>query len=113
MDAEGIAADAPFRRLLRHLDLGDQVAGRRIASRKRDAGRLADETASAIASDRIFRPQRMAVAGLDIDPGAVLREARHLPSPVDGHAQLVDPAGQYALDVALPQRQPVIVPGGK
>ena len=61
MDAEGIAVDAPFRRL-GHLDLGDQVAGRRIRSRELDAGGLADQTASAVAPDEILRPQRLAVA---------------------------------------------------
>jgi hypothetical protein len=40
--------DAPFG-CLGHLDLSDQVAGRRIRSRERDARGLADETASAIA----------------------------------------------------------------
>ena len=32
---------------------------------------------------------------------------------IDRHRQLADPAGQYALDVVLPQREPVGVPGGK
>ena len=61
MDAEGVAADAPFRRLLGQLGLGDQVAGCRIRSRELDAGGLADQTASAIAPDEILRPQRPAI----------------------------------------------------
>jgi hypothetical protein len=55
MDAEGVAADAPFR-LPGHLDLGDQVAGRRIQSGELDAGCFADQTTSAVASDEILRP---------------------------------------------------------
>ena len=78
-----------------------------------DAGCLADQTASAVAPDEIFRPQRLAVGQLDVDAGVVLRETRHLTSAIDRHRQLVDPAGEYALDVVLPQREPVIVPGGK
>jgi hypothetical protein len=42
MDAEGVAADAPFRRRLGELGLGDQVAGGGIRSRERDACGLAD-----------------------------------------------------------------------
>jgi len=57
MGAEGVAADAPFRRSLGELGLGDQVAGGRIRSRERDAGGLADQAASAVASDEILRPQ--------------------------------------------------------
>jgi hypothetical protein len=112
-DAEGVAVDAPLRRLLRHLDLGDQVAGCRIRSRELDAGGFADHTASSVASDEIFRPQRLVVGKLEVDAGIVLREARHLNSAIDGHRQFVDPAGEYALDVVLPQRELVIVPGGK
>ena len=113
MDAEGVAADAPFRRLLGDLDLGDQVAGCRIRSRELDAGGFADQTASSIAPDEIFRPQRLTIAELDVDAGLVLREARHLVAVGDGHRQFVDPAGEYALDLVLPQREAVIVPGGK
>ena len=60
MNAERIAVDAQFR-LLRHLDLGDQVTGRRIPSGKFDAGCLADQTASTVAPDEILRAQRPAV----------------------------------------------------
>ncbi len=54
-----------------------------------------------------------AVGQLDVDAGVVLRETRHLTSAIDRHRQLVDPAGQDALDVVLPQPEPVGVPGGK
>jgi hypothetical protein len=50
---------------------------------------------------------------LHVDAGGVLREARHLTAAVDRHRQLVDPAGQDALDVLLPQREPVGVAGGE
>ena len=45
--------------------------------------------------------------------GVVLRETCHFTSAMDRHGQLADPAGQYALDVLLPQRKPVVVAGGK
>ena len=112
MDAAGVAADAPLR-LLGHLDLGDQAARRRIPPGELDAGCLADQAASSVAPDEILRPQRLAVGQLDVDAGVVLREARHLTSAIDRHRQLADPAGQDALDVVLPQPEPVVVPGGK
>ena len=112
MDAEGVMADAPFR-LLGHLDLCDQPARCRIPSREIDAGSFADQTASSVAPDDIFRPQRLAFGQLDVDAGVVLGDTRHLTSAIDRHCQLADPASQYALDVVLPQREPVGVPGGK
>ena len=112
MDADGVVADAPLR-LLGHLDLGDQVARRRIPPGELDAGCLADQAASSVASDEILRPQRLAVGQLDVDAGVVLRETRHLTSAIDRHRQLVDPAGQDALDVVLPEPEPVGMPGGK
>ena len=112
MDAEGVLAEAPFR-LLGHLDLGDQPARRRIPAGEVDAGCFADHAASAVAPDEIFRPQRLAVGQLDVDAGVVLREARHFTSAIDRHRQLADPLGQDALDVVLPQPEPVVVPGGE
>ncbi len=52
-------------------------------------------------------------ASRDADAGVVLRETGHLTSAIDRHRQLADPAGQDALDVVLPQPEPVVVPGGK
>ena len=69
--------------------------------------------ASSVATNEILRPQRLAACQLDVDAGAVLGESRHLASAIDRHRQLADPVGQYALDVVLPQREPVGVPGGK
>src|SRR5918995_2719098 len=100
-------------RLLGHLDLGDQGAGRRIPPGELDAGGLPDQTASSVAPDEIFRSQRLAVGELDVDAGVVLRETRHFTSTIDRHRQLAYPAGQYALDVVLPQPEPVGMPGGK
>ena len=113
MDAEGVAANAPFRRLLGHLDLGDQVAGCRIPPGERDAGCLTDQTASSVAPDEIFRPQRLAIGQRDVDAGVVLRETGHFASAIDRHRQLFDPAGEHAFDLVLPQPEHVIVPGGK
>jgi len=55
----------------------------------------------------------LAVGYVDVDAGVVLRETGHLPSAIERHRQLADPAGQDALDVVLPQPEPVGVPGGK
>ena len=112
MDAEGVAADAPLR-LLGHLDLGDQAAGCRVPPEELDAGCFPDQTASSVAPDEIFRPQRRTVGQRNVDAGVVLRERRHLTSAIDRHPELADPAGQYALDAVLPQREPVVMPGGK
>jgi len=112
MEAEGVAADAPFR-LLGQLDLSDQAARRRIPPRELDAGGLTDRTASSVAPDQIVRPQRRASGQLDVDAGVVLRETGHLSAVVDRDPQLVDPARQDALDVVLPQPQAVVVSGRK
>ena len=112
IDALVIAADAP-RRLVGHLDLGNQVADRRIPPREVDAGFLADQAATAVASDEVLRPQRTAVGQLDVDAGVVLGKARHLTSAIDRHRQLVDPGGEDALDAVLPQREPVVVASRK
>src|SRR6266851_8209476 len=106
MDANSVAPEAPLR-LLVHLDLSDQAAGGRVPARELDTGCFADQTASAVAPDEILGPQRLAVGQLDIDAGVVLREAGHLTSAIDRHPQLVDPAGQYGLDVVLRQPEPV------
>ena len=112
MDAEAVTADANFR-LLRHLDLGDQVAGCRIPPGELDAGCFTDQTASSVAPDEIFRPQRLAIAELDVNAGVILHETGHFASAINRYRQFVDPAGEYALDVGLPQPEHVIVPGRK
>src|SRR6202021_3687326 len=90
MDSLGVTADAPLR-LAGHLDLGNQVAGGRIPPREVDTGFLADQAATAVASDEVLRPQRAAVGQLDVDAAVVLREARHLTSAIDRHCELTDP----------------------
>jgi hypothetical protein len=110
--AGGSAVDAQFR-FLGHLDFGEQAARRRIPARELDPGCLADQTASFVAPHEILRPHRAAVGKLNLDAGVGLHEACHLTSAVDRDRQLVDPAGQDALDVLLPQAEPVVVPGGK
>ena len=104
VDAGGVETGAR-RRLLGQLDLGDQVAPRRIPPRELDTGCLADQAASSIAPDEIPRPQRPAVGQLDVDPGVVLREARHLRPVVDAHRQLGDPRGHDPLDLVLEDRE--------
>ena len=112
MDANSVAAEAPFR-LLGQLDLSDQAAGGRIPAGELDAGCFADQASSAVAPDEILGPKRLAVGHLDVDAGVVLRETGHVTSAVDRHPELADPAGEYAFDVLLPQREPVVVAGGK
>src|SRR5882724_4488939 len=112
MDSANVVAKAPFR-LIGYLHLSDQVAGCRIPPRELDAGCFADQAASAVATDEIFRPQRLAVGQFDADAVVILRKTRHLTSAIDRHRQLVDPAGEYALDMVLPEREPVVMPGGK
>ena len=112
MHARGGAADAQFG-LFGHLDLGDQAARRRIPPGEPDTGCLADQAASSVAPDEVPRPQRPAVGQLDLDAAVVLREAGDLGAVVDRHRQLGDPAGEDALDVVLPQPEPVGMPGGE
>ena len=109
MHARGSAADAQFR-FLGHLDLGDQAARGRIPPGELDARCLADHAASSVAPDEIVRPQQLAVGQFHVDAGVVLRETGDLGAKVDRHLQLGDPAGQDALDVVLPQPEPVGVP---
>jgi hypothetical protein len=115
MDAEGVMANAPFRHFTRvgDLDLGEQIARRWIPPGKLDACCFADHAASPVAPHEIPRPQELAACHLDVDTGAVLGDIRHLTSAIERYPQLVDPAGQYALDVVLPQRESVGMPGGK
>jgi hypothetical protein len=61
----------------------------------------------------IERPQRLTVGERDVDAGVVLRETGHFTSAIDRHRQLADPLGQDALDVVLPQREPVVVASRK
>jgi hypothetical protein len=48
---------------------------------------------------------------VDVDPGAVLNEVADLAFAIDRHGQFLDPAGQDALDVVLPQCKPIRMPG--
>jgi hypothetical protein len=88
-------------------------ARRRIPPGELDAGCLANHAAAAIAPDEILRPERLTVEERDVDAAFVLRETCQLASTIDRHRQLADPLGQDALDVVLPQREAVVVPGGK
>ncbi len=102
MDAE--------RRLLLHLGLGQNIAGRRIPSRKFNARDLANQTAAAIAADEVACPELETIGEFNGDAGIVLRKSGQLAATIDRHRQFADPSGQNALDMLLPQRQPVIVP---
>ncbi len=107
---DGIVVRA-LRRFPGDLDLGDQVAPRRVPAREPDACRLADEAPPAVAADEVLRAQRPAIRQLDADSVIVLREARH-PAPVDDpYRQLGDPGGHDPLDRVLPDPEAVRVPG--
>ena len=76
-------------------------------------GGLADQAASAVAADEVLRPERRVVGQLDVDAGVVLREAHHLAAAKDRDPELTDPVGQDRLELALPQREHVVVAGGE
>jgi hypothetical protein len=112
VDAEGVAPDAQLR-LLGHLDLGDQVAPRRIPPGELDAGCFTDEAAPSVTPDEILRPQELAAGQLDVDAAVVLREARHLTSVIDPHRQLGDPRGHDPLDLVLPDPERIRMTRGE
>ncbi len=112
MLADAVATEAELR-LLVHLDLGPHPAGRRFQPGEVDAGCLADQAASSVAADEVVGSERRVGGQLDIDAGVVLREAHHLAATKDRNPELSDPAGQDAFEVALPQRQSVVVAGGE
>jgi len=74
---------------------------------------LADQAASSVTADDVARSQRRVAGQLDVDAGAVLREAHHLTGTKGQNAELTDPVSQDALEVALPQRKEVAVAGGE
>ena len=104
MHARVITASAQLR-LLGHLDLGDQIAPRRIPSGELDAGCSTDDAASSVAPDEILRAQRLAIGQRDINADVVLREAGRLTCVVDSHRELGDPGGHDPLDLVLPDPQ--------
>src|SRR5580692_11545086 len=73
MDTKCCAMDTQWR-LLRHLGLGENAAGRRIPSSKLNASSFADQTASSIAPDEIACAQRRAIGQCEGDASVVLRE---------------------------------------
>src|SRR6202022_4266679 len=112
MGAGAVATEAELR-LLVPLDLGDHPAGRGIQPGEVDTGCPADQAASSVAADEIFRSKRRVAGQLDIDGAVVLSEAHHLAATKDRNPELTDPASQDALEVALPERKHVVVAGGE
>jgi hypothetical protein len=100
-------------RLVAHLDFGHEIAERRIGAGEIDAGPLAHQAATAVAADEIACAQCLAAGERNVDAGRVLNEACHLGVSIDRYRELLDPVGQDALDVALPQREAISVPGGE
>lgn len=112
VDPDVVMAEAGWR-LLGHLDLGDQVAPGRLRTDELDTGRPADDTAPTICPDQVRRPPQVALRKVDVDAGVVLGEAGDLEPAVDRHPELLDPAAQDPLDVALRQRQRVRMTRGE
>ena len=112
MGADAVVTEAELRFPV-HLDLGDHPAGRGIQPDEVDARGLADQAASAVASDEVLRSERGVVGQIDIDARVVLRTAHHLAAAEDRDLELTDPVGQDRLEQALPQREHVVVAGGE
>ena len=112
MGADAVVTEAELRFPV-HLDLGDHPAGRGIQPDEVDAGGLADQAASAVASDEVLRSERGVVVQVDVDASVVLRAAHDLAAAEDRDLELTDPVGQDRLEQALPQREHVVVAGGE
>jgi hypothetical protein len=84
-----------------------------IPAGKLDAGRLAHEAAAAVAPDEVSRSQRPTVGQPNVDTRTVLLDARHVTFAKDRHAELLDPAGEDALELRLRERETVVVASGK
>ncbi len=108
MLAEGVAAD-PELGLPVHLDLGDHPARRGIRPGEGDPGDLADDASPSVAPHEVPGAERRPVGQLDLDTVVALHEPDGLAAAKDRDPELVDPLGQDALDVALPEREHVVV----
>ena len=100
-------------RVFRRFDFRDQVAGRCLPARECDTCRLAHDAPAAVTSDQVLRTENGTIGDVHVDAVFVLREARHVPFAIERYGQLRDPSGHDALDVILPEREPVIVTRGK
>jgi hypothetical protein len=100
--------DAP-RWLLSHLNLGDQIAGGGVPTRKVDPRLLSDEAAASVAPDEVLRPQRCAVGQRHVDASIVLRKPRDLTTAIENHWQLGHPLGHDSLDLLLRECKAVVV----
>ena len=110
MDAEGVAANAPLWRLLGHLDLGDNVAGRRVPSLQRDSGCFSDQTASAVAPDEYSDLSDWPSDSRTSAPASSCMKPVIFTSADDLHPELIDPTGKNTLNVVLPEREPIGMP---
>jgi hypothetical protein len=109
---DAVAAEAELR-LLIHLDLGDHPAGRGVQPGEVDAGHLSDDAASSVTADEVLRSERRITGQLDIYPGVVLNEAHHLAGTEARDPEVTDPLSQDVLELALPEREQVVVAGGE
>ena len=112
MGADAVATDAELRLLVHH-DLGDHPARRGFQPGEVDAGSLADQAASAVAADEVLRSHRRFPGDLDIDARVVLREAHHVAAAKDRNSELTDPVSQDRFEVALKEREDVVVASGE
>jgi hypothetical protein len=104
MDAGGVVTNARWR-VLGHLDLGNEIALRRIPTRELDARRLADDAAPSVTPNQILRAQRLGIGQCDVDAVVVLRETCHGASVMSPHWKLGDPGTHDALELVLPDRE--------
>src|SRR5262245_46150396 len=89
------------------------MADGRIPTGEVDADRLADQAPSSVAAHEVLGPQRLTVGEPNVDARGVLCDARHLAAVVDRDSSFHDPLRQDALDVLLPEREPVRMSRGK
>src|SRR5262249_54553967 len=111
-DATALGTRADLR-LLVHLDFGDHPAGRGVPPDEVDTSFLADHAATSVAADEILRSEQCVTRNPDVDAALALRHPHDLAATQDRDPELVDPAGQDALEVALPEREHVVVAGRK
>src|SRR5690606_37880297 len=91
----------------------DQVARRRVPSRKGDPRLLADQAAPPIAAHEVAGPKRPTIGERDVDTALVLREARHRAPTKDWHRELGNPVGENPFDAVLREDEPMVVASRK
>ena len=95
-------------------DVGDDEAARRIETGELDPDRLPHHTPPTVASDQVVGPDRGSVRHRRVDALPVVGHTHDLAITQDRHPELAEhPAGEDALEVALPEPEQVVVTGGE